>query len=138
MGRLFRNHLGTFLGGFAANLGDVSVFEAEVTGLIVALEFAASHGWDRLWLESDSTAVVHAFHNPYVILFRFRNQWHNCALLGINSICSHAFHEGNYCADKLANFGHSVLGTVWLDSLPPVFVLDFFRDCVGLPNYRFP
>jgi len=94
-GGLFRDHLGTYLGGFAANLGDVSVFEAEVTGLIAALEFAASHGWDGIWLESDSTSAVHAFRNPSAISFHLRNWWHNCSLLGITLICSHAFRAGN-------------------------------------------
>lgn len=66
-GDIFRDHLGTFFGGFAVNLGEVSIYEEEVMGLIVAMEFATSHGWVRIWLENDSTAAVHAFHKSYVI-----------------------------------------------------------------------
>jgi len=43
-----------------------------------------------------------------------------------------------YCADKLANLGHSMVGSVWLDSLPDEMKTDFFRDRCGLQNYRFP
>jgi hypothetical protein len=73
-GEIFRDHLGTFLGCFASNLGEVSVFEAEVTSLILALEFASSHNWVWLLLDSDSSSVVHTFHNPEVIPFRLINR----------------------------------------------------------------
>ena len=43
-GGIFRDHLGTFLGRFAVNLGEISINEAKVMGLIMAMEFAASHG----------------------------------------------------------------------------------------------
>jgi len=45
----------------------VSVFEAELMGLILAMEFAVSRQWTRLWIECDSSSVVHAFKNPSVI-----------------------------------------------------------------------
>ena len=48
------------------------------------------------------------------------------------------FREGNCCADKLANYGHYVVDTVWLDSLPTELAQDFFGDRFGLLNYRFP
>jgi len=117
-GGIFREHINTFLACFPGILGDVSVFEYEATCLIVALEFAASHGWGHLWLESDSTFVVHTFNNLDIIPFCLRNHWHNCLLLGINSVCSHIFREKNCCVDKFANYGHSISGTIWLDSLP--------------------
>jgi len=44
------------------------------------------------------------------------------------SICSHIYREGNCCADKLAKYGHAVVGTVWLDLLPSSLLADFFRD----------
>lgn len=117
-GGIFREHLDTFLGCFADSLGDVSVFEAEATGLIKALKFAASYGWGRLCLESDSTSVVRAFNNLDIIPFCLRNRSHNCLLLGINSVCSHIFCERNCCVEKLANDGNFISGTIWFDSLP--------------------
>jgi len=53
-------------------------------------------------------------------------------------ISSHIYREGNCCADKLAALGHSMVGAVWLDTLPDELKIDFFRDRCGLPNYRFP
>jgi len=42
-GGIFRDHRGTFLGVFASNLGDVTVFEAELTCILIAIENATSH-----------------------------------------------------------------------------------------------
>ena len=66
-----------------------------------------------------------------------RNRWHNASNLGIQVISSHIYREGNCCADKLANMGHSVQGSVWLSSLPAELNVDFFRDRCGLPTTDF-
>ena len=134
---IFRDHKGTFLGAFASNLGEVTVYEAELNGIITAMEFAASNSWHHIWIECDSTSAVLAFKNADIIPFHLRNRWHNCFQLGIRALCSHVFHEGNCCADKLVDYGHSITGTVWFGSLPKSLSTDFFRDRVGLPNYRF-
>jgi len=73
-GGIFRDCRGTFLGGFASNIGGGSVFDAEILGLILAMEFAVSNYWTRLWLEMDSTSVVQAFHKPSLIPIIFRNR----------------------------------------------------------------
>ncbi|XP_039683793.1 uncharacterized protein [Medicago truncatula] len=57
-GGVFRDSRRTFLGGFTSNLGIVSVFQAEIMGLILAMEYASSNSWTRLWLESDSSSVL--------------------------------------------------------------------------------
>jgi len=49
-GRIFCDFRGTFLGCFASNVGSLSVLEAELMGLILAMEFAARNHWNRLWL----------------------------------------------------------------------------------------
>ena len=49
-GGIFRDFRGTFLGCFASNVGSLSVLEAELMGLILAMEFAARNHWNRLWL----------------------------------------------------------------------------------------
>ena len=137
-GEIFRDHRGTFMGCFASNLGSVSVLEAELTRLILAMEYAGRFQWHSLWLESDSTSAVLAFKNSSMIPFRFRNRWHNCFQLGITVICSHIYREGNCCADLLATIGHRLVGSIWFDSLPSSMSLDFFRERHGLPNFRFP
>jgi len=137
-GGIFCDFRGTFLGCFASNIGRLSVFEAELMGLIIAMESAASNSWDRLWLECDSSSVVDAFKNHSLIPVRLRNRWHNCFQHGLMVICSHIFREGNCCADKLASFDHALTDTIWYSSLPLSLSTDFARDRNGLPNYRFP
>jgi len=137
-GGIFRDSRTTFLGGFASNLGCVSVFEAEILGLMVAMEYASSNGWTRLWLESDSSSAVQAFHKPSLIPVCLRNRWHNCTHNGMFIICSHIFREGNVCADGLAALGHDLNDTTWFTLLPPSLGQDFSGDINGLPNYRFP
>jgi len=70
-------------------------------------------------LESDSTSTaLLTFSYPSLVPFLLRNRWHNARTLGIHIISSHIFREGNSCADRLANLGHAISGSVWLDSLP--------------------
>lgn len=137
-GGIFRDFRGTFMGCFASNVGNGSVFEAELMGLIMAMEFAVCNHWPRLWLECDSSSVVHAFKNVSIIPIRLRNRWHNCLQHGLTVICSHVYREGNCCADKLATLGHEVTDTIWYTTLPSPLAVDFTRDRNGLPSYRFP
>lgn len=83
-------------------------------------------------------SALMVFHNISLVPIRMRNRWHNARNCGIHVISSHIFREGNCCADKLAAMGHSAHGTVWFTSLPQNVTADFFRDRVGLLNYRFP
>jgi len=105
---------------------------------ILTMDHVAQHGWRNVWLKSDSTSTLLVFSNPSLVAFMLRNRWHNVCSLGIQIISSHIFREGNCCVDRLANMGHAIQDSVWLDTLPTELHLDFFRDRVGLPNYRFP
>jgi len=137
-GGLFRDHLGTLLGAFTCNIGTDTVFNSKVMGYIIALEFAAEKGWNHIWLESDSTSALMVFHNLSLVPILMRNRWHNAHHRGVQVISSHIFREGNCCSDKLASMGHAAHDTIWLTTLPPALNYDFFRDKVGMPNYRFP
>jgi len=112
-GGLLRDHRGTCLGGFASNLSDFSVFEVELTCIILALEYSASQSWHNIWIENDSTYVVQAFKNVDIVPLYLPTRWHNCFQLGLQTICSHIYREGNCCADKLAEYGHAVVGSAW-------------------------
>ena len=136
-GGIFRDHLGTFMGCFACNLGAATVVEAKLTAIIIALEFAATNNWRDIWVESDSSAAVLAFKNSDLFPFCLRNRWHNCRI-GIRAVCSYIYREGNCCADLLAAFKNSLTDTVWFDRLPSLLAFDFARDRNSLPNYRFP
>jgi len=94
--------------------------------------------WMNLWIEGDSKSVVLVFWNHDLVLWKLRNRWANCVNYGTQLPSSHVFHEGNTCADKLANHSHTIQGMLWWDYLPTLIQDDFFRDCYGLPNYRFP
>jgi len=137
-GGLFRDTLGTFRGAFVCNVGLQFVFYAEELGIIIAIESAAKNGWRNIWLESDSTSALMIFKNSFLVPMILRNIWPNTCNLGIQVISSHIYREGNCCADILAALGHSMVGEVWLDTLPEELKIDFFRDRCGLPNYRFP
>ena len=130
-GGIFRDFRGTFLGCFASNISSWSVFEAELMDLILAMEFAAGNHWNRLWLECDSSSVVHAFKNNIIIPIRLRNRRHNCFQHGMTIICSHVFREGNCCADKLASLCHVVTNTIWYTTMPSSLADDFTRDRNG-------
>jgi len=137
-GGLFWDSHGSFLGAFVCNIGVASVFHLEVLAFIPAMKHAANHGWRNVWLESDSSSAILIFSNPSLVPLLLRNRWHNARSLGIQIIASHIFREGNCCADMLVNMGHDIQGSVWISTLPTELHLDFFRDRVGLPNYRFP
>ena len=107
-------------------------------GYILALEYVAHHGWTNVWLESDSSNALHVFKNISLVLILLRNWWLNARNLHIQVISSHIFQEGNMCADRLANLGHSVVGQVWMSALPSEFQQNIFTDRCGLPRFRFP
>jgi hypothetical protein len=126
------------LGGFASNLEHVTVYEAELTGLMFAMEYAATHNWSRLWLESDSSSAVQAFKNHSTIPLSLQNRWNNCMHLGLMVICSLIYREGNCCVDALPALGHDMTKTTWFHIMPASLSVDFARDIHGLPNFRFP
>lgn len=54
-----------------------------------------------------------------------------------NFVVSHIHREGNTCADKLAAYEILHPGVTWWGSIPSFIKEDFFRNRLGLPNYRF-
>ena len=136
-GDIFWDSLGTYLGVFSCNIGIALVFHAEIHAFILAMEHVANHGWRNIWLESDSTSALMTFSNSSLALWLLRNRWHNARGLGVQVTSSHIFCEGNGCADKLADMDHAIQGSVWFDALPAELHMDFYRDRIGLPNYRF-
>jgi len=84
------------------------VFNSEVLGYIYALEYAALNGWGNIWLESDSTSALLTFKNDPLVPISLQNRWHNALRLDVQVISSHIYREGNGCADKFANMGHSI------------------------------
>jgi len=106
---------------FFHNIGHRTVYEAELTGLMLPTEYAAQHNWYKLWLESDSSSVVHALKK-----------------IGLMVICSNIYMEGNCCADTMATLGPDVTATTWFHTMPASLSVNFARDRHGPPNFRFP
>jgi hypothetical protein len=57
--------------GLSASCGGIfrnsSAFQAELCGVMTAIEIAASKDWNNLWLETDSSLVVLAFKNGNLV-----------------------------------------------------------------------
>jgi hypothetical protein len=70
---LFRDHLGTFLGPFACNIGVSTVFNAEIHGFILPMEYTTQKGWKNVWLESDSTSALLVFRSQSLVTVMLRN-----------------------------------------------------------------
>ncbi|CAJ2673343.1 unnamed protein product [Trifolium pratense] len=138
-GGIFRNYLADLVCCFAQNTSQGSAFYAELCGAMSAIEIAHRFHWHQLWIETDSSLMVKAFKNDALIPWKLRNRWSNCNCLlrNMNVIVSHVFREGNTCADNLARIGLNLENlTIWFD-LPTEIRDSFFRNKIGLPNYRF-
>lgn len=102
-------------------LGIQSFFYSKSFSVIRAVEEAWSRGWHKLWIESDSAAIVNyiastSFLSPWCLY----NSWQNCLHL-LNYIeyrNSHIYREGNQAADLLANYGMNCPSFTWLH-IPP-------------------
>lgn len=67
-GGIIRDHMGTFIGAFSANIGVATSLYAEIIcAVIYAIEFASGSGWTNLWLEFDSLLLVQAFSNIHLV-----------------------------------------------------------------------
>lgn len=58
-GGIFRDHLGHVLDCLAGSLGLAYALEAELHAVIHAIHLESKKGWHSLWIESDSTVVIH-------------------------------------------------------------------------------
>lgn len=118
------------------NIGYASPLREKFNACMVAIEKALELHFTDIWLETDSTIVVKAFHSFEGIPWRLQARWANCLRFckGIHSRCSHVHRSGNLVADALAKNGQGLAthSLQWWDALPS-FVLPFlFRDNIDL------
>jgi hypothetical protein len=92
-GGIFRDSNSNLLACFAENLGVGSAYLAELSAVMKATEYAAQRYWKNLWIESDSSLVVMAFKNDYMIPYCIRNRWLNCKnlLSHMNFVVTHIY-----------------------------------------------
>ncbi|KAF7841355.1 retrovirus-related pol polyprotein from transposon tnt 1-94 [Senna tora] len=106
------DHQGNGMSGFAKNLGKGSAFQAEMWGNILGLHLAWDNGIRDITVQTDSKQVlsfINGFcdnscqHYPMYreVIQLLARDWH--------VILSYVPRENNSVADKLANFGHSLL-----------------------------
>jgi hypothetical protein len=127
------------MGGFAENIGNKSVFFAEISEAIKTIEIAHQNHWLNFCFETDSVLVVKAFSNLSLILWSLRNRWMNYLLITrrMNFFSFTIYREGNVCADVLANLGLGLLEFTFWNISPLRVCNSFARDKSGLPNLRF-
>jgi len=136
---IFRDHEANLLCCFAEPLGHSNSYLDEISGALRKIDLACQKNWTNLWLETDSTLVVLAFHKEGQIHWTLRNKWHNMKikLTKMNCIVIHIFKEGNEVADSLANFGLSLEDfTVWHDT-PSFIRSNYVKNKIGMPSFRF-
>lgn len=138
-GGIFRNAMHSFLGAFTRKVTVTNALEAEVYAVIEAIRVAWLKGWKHLWLETDSSLVVHYFNSPNLIPWHFRTSWANCLHITKQMAfhVSHVYREGNSVADKLANYGVEHVGSHWWDFIPHFLVVSYGHDISSRATYRF-
>ena len=98
-GGVFRDSSVAFLGAFSKKVTANCVIITEILAFIEAVTIALNKGWNPLWIETDSSLVVHYFHNPQKVPWCMRVAWLN-AMDIVNHMTvrvSHIYREGNKC-----------------------------------------
>ena len=138
-GGIFRDSNAQFLGAFARSSYLISSTAAEILAVIEAIELAWVQDWHHLWLETDSTYIVHLLYTHSMeVPWPFKVAWANCLwrVRRMNIHFTHIFREGNRVADIFANYGADHEGKFWWSSLPDFALASFQRDTSRLPHFR--
>lgn len=140
VGGIFQNSYGSAVGSFAIPLGVRFAFKAEMMAIMTAVRLALQHHFTPLWIESDSTFVVHLVQSRSLqVPWAMRSEWHSF-LIAITSLqfhISHIFREGNQVADQLANMVVPLNSLQWWPSYPAQCHHLVFNDAMGCISYRF-
>ncbi|KAM1096101.1 hypothetical protein ACFX2J_013609 [Malus domestica] len=78
-GGVFLDSHGIALGAFALSTNFCSSIAAEVLAVITAIRVAYVREWHHIWLETDSTMVIHYLNSPsYIVQWYLCVDWSNC------------------------------------------------------------
>ncbi|XP_057774769.1 uncharacterized protein LOC130993749 [Salvia miltiorrhiza] len=105
-GGVFRDWRGFVRGCFHVEGGTGFAFEAELLGIITAIDFAHQCGWFKIWIEADSTYVVSILSTKSDrVPWRFKALWRRTLSLldNMEFRITHIFREGNVPADIMAS-----------------------------------
>ncbi|OVA06440.1 Ribonuclease H domain [Macleaya cordata] len=112
-GVIIRDHNCSVIATIAKGLGNCSNFIAEVSAILLGIEWAAANNKLQIWVVSDSITAIKSFAENKVPWFA-RNRWNSVRSSFQNMTFSHTYREVNFAADALANQG---------SSLPPGYVI---------------
>ncbi|XP_058757629.1 uncharacterized protein LOC131630904 [Vicia villosa] len=137
-GGIYRDNNAIYLGSFCDYIGEENSELAELWVAMLAIEKAVSLGWRMFWIETNCLLVVKAFSDPALVPWKIRSRWRRCHDLSqsIDFMISHIYREANFCADYLANIGHSSRSFCWFRFVHPFIVKDYLLDRDGIPKFR--
>jgi len=120
-------------------LGLANVFDAELMGIILAVECAVNRNWNFLWIETNSMLATMAIKSPHMVPWELKNRWLNCIhrMNNISCFVTHIFREGNHCADRLAALGLTLNEFTWWNNIPVSIREHLVKNRLGIPYYRF-
>ncbi|CAL0327373.1 unnamed protein product [Lupinus luteus] len=110
-GGVVRDHNGNFLFAFSKHLGNCTVMQAELWGILYGLKLVQQRGFRKTSTETDSSSSVQLISSgcpqthPY---FSLVADIQSLILAMDQVLCTHIFREANSVADELAKFGLSL------------------------------
>ena len=107
-GGAIRDNMGSWIGGFARNIGICSSVTAELWAIYIGLQLVWAKGFRKVLLESDCRVALGLITGDCVKIDRNYNlTMHIRAMLGRDweIVTGHVYREANCVADWLANFG---------------------------------
>ncbi|KAJ8767159.1 hypothetical protein K2173_013556 [Erythroxylum novogranatense] len=138
-GGVLRSTNGSWLAGFAHNLGICSVTNAELWGLLDGLQIAWSLGINKVEVESDNMSVIQWLNNhnqestDNALICSIRELMSRCWQVKLH----HVFREGNATADAMAQIRPEVsLGMVVFQQPPEVIVPTLNDNRMGVSRTR--
>ncbi|GLT90372.1 hypothetical protein SLE2022_083080 [Rubroshorea leprosula] len=139
-GGLLRDSSGTFIQGFSVNIGQISVFLAELWGCRERPILRRNKGISHLVVEMASLSVVQVIEGSKeqdslaaVLVEDIRRLRGGFIAFSIQQ----TLREGNRAADFMAEIGHNPpTGTTVFDSPPPGFITFLEEDALGVAFLR--
>ncbi|GLT95117.1 hypothetical protein SLE2022_128190 [Rubroshorea leprosula] len=139
-GGLLRDFSGTFIQGFSVNIGQISVFLAELWGCREGLILRMNKGISHLVVEMDSLSAVQVIEGSKeqdrlaaVLVDDIRRLKGGFIAFSIQ----HTLREGNRAADFMAEIGHNLpTGTTVFDSPPPGLITFLEENTSGVAFLR--
>ncbi|BFG38220.1 hypothetical protein CerSpe_244940 [Prunus speciosa] len=140
-GGVIRDGSGSWICGFAVNLGRGQILEAELWGLFFGLRMAVHKSIRRLIIEMDSACIVKLIQDQHILelhpltallssCWQMMNQIENCSI-------HHIYRENNTVADGLANWSHNLdLGPCFLEEAPSWIGSKVWDDLLGVVRTR--